>query len=137
MTFHTKSIADWQEEVTEWARGKGWPMKSTPQKPRTEEILAKIALAHSELSEAAECVRDGEYRMTGGKPDNAITVRRGKKLVEVRGPLSKPEGAVTEFADTIIRILHICGELDLPLEEAMRIKMEFNRQRPYKHGRKA
>lgn len=41
-----------------------------------------------------------------------------------------------EVADTLIRIFHLCGDLDLNIPDAIKGKMEVNRKRPYKHGRK-
>ena len=73
---------------------------------------------HSELSEALE-----EYRSHGEK-----------KLY--KGPDGKPEGFIFELADTIIRIADLSGQLDLNLEKALQIKMEFNQTRPYRHGNK-
>ena len=93
------------------ARLKGWWDEEV-------NIGEKIALMHSELSEALE-----EYRSHGEK-----------KLY--RGPDGKPEGFIFELADTIIRIADLCGKLDLNLEKALQIKMEFNQTRPYRHGNK-
>ena len=81
-------------------------------------IGEKIALMHSELSEDLE-----EYLS-----------QEEKKLY--RGPDGKPEGFIFELADTIIRIADLCGKLDLNLEKALQIKMEFNQTRPYRHGNK-
>lgn len=140
------TIDDYVAFVTQWARGKGWKFKSTPKKKDRNEILAKLMLAVSELSEAAEAVRDDKYEMTGGKMVRQFysakqRARRSTKnkfrLVRVREVMSKPEGAVVEIADAIIRLFHICGELELDLQGAIDTKMKFNATRPRKHGRKA
>jgi len=75
---------------------------------------AKIALIHSELSEALEGIR---------KP----------------GPDKHcPEYTVeeVELADSVIRTLIYCERYGLRLEEAIKAKTEVNRARPYKHGGK-
>jgi len=43
-----------------------------------------------------------------------------------------------EIADTLIRLFHLIGDLGLQNEilETLIAKMEFNRQRPFLHGRK-
>jgi len=41
-----------------------------------------------------------------------------------------------EIADACIRLLDLCGGLDIDLEKAMRTKMEFNKTREYMHGKK-
>ena len=68
-----------------------------------------IALMHSELSEALQELREPNYNL----------------------------GVVSlEFADVIIRIFDYCGARKIDLEEALRVKMEYNKTRPYRHGGK-
>lgn len=126
----TKSIGEWQNEITAWGESKGWdkpPLcadKGQPGSPKeqqrepfrvdTNAVLAKIALCHSELSEALEAARDGKY---------AAYEKDGK-----------PEGVVVELADTMIRIMHLCGLLGLDLESAVEQKMAANQKRSYRHG---
>lgn len=49
----------------------------------------------------------------------------------------KPEGLPSELADVVIRIAHICGHMKIDLTGAIRRKLEFNRTRPHKHGKRA
>jgi hypothetical protein len=49
----------------------------------------------------------------------------------------KPEGIPIELADCIIRIFDYCGKEGINIEEAIRIKHEYNKTRPYRHGGKA
>lgn len=101
-----------------------------------------IALCHSELSEALEEYRNKkpmlyyqcEYHDTRIKcPDQYDGCQYGKN----NGcNLRKPEGIASELADTIIRILDYCGKMNIDIEEAIRIKHEYNKTRPYKHGGK-
>ena len=39
------------------------------------------------------------------------------------------------MADAIIRILDYCGEYKLNIAGALAAKMEYNLQRPHKHGK--
>lgn len=76
----------------------------------------RIALIHSELSEALECYRNDEpsYYLKDGKP----------------------EGIAAELADAVIRILDTCEASDIDLNTAIEDKMAYNKTRPFKHGGK-
>lgn len=47
----------------------------------------------------------------------------------------KPEGFTVELADAVIRLADLCGRYQLPLPAALRVKLAYNRTRPYKHGK--
>lgn len=84
-----------------------------------------IALCHSELSEALE-----EYR-NGKKVDETYFNRNTDGSINY-----KPEGIPTELADCIIRIFDYCHNMGIDIETAVEEKMEYNRNRSYKHGGK-
>lgn len=101
------------------AKAHGFTAKT--KKARIKGIPEKIALMHSELSEALEEYRNGrapdEIYFNADKPD-------------------KPEGIPVELADCVIRIFNFCGEMGISLGHAVKIKMAYNETRPFKHGGK-
>lgn len=110
------SIQELVLETNKLARRKGW--WDDP----SINIGEKLALIHSEISEALE-----EAREFGLEKDMAIYFNESNP--------DKPEGLAVELADAIIRITDLCGQFDLPLEAALRLKHEYNKSRPYRHGK--
>jgi NTP pyrophosphatase (non-canonical NTP hydrolase) len=91
----------------------------TPEEPgRLTSIGAKMALIHSEVTEALE-----EYR-------------NGHPLDETRIENGKPEGFGVELADVIIRVCDIAQKAGVNLGALVNLKMRYNRTRPTRHGGK-
>ena len=79
----------------------------------------KIALMHSELSEALEAQRNGN-------PLSEKAILAGQSITCVE----------EELADCIIRILDFGEAMLMDIERAVLLKNEYNRTRPYRHGNK-
>lgn len=48
----------------------------------------------------------------------------------------KPEGVPIELADVLIRIFDLAGSLEIDLDTAVRLKIEYNKTRSLRHGGK-
>lgn len=108
----SKTIPEWQQEIYQCAVEHGWH----EEKRNIGEVLALI---HSEVSEALEEWRSGVDRTT-------ILYREN----------GKPEGFWIEMADVVIRVLDFAEAEGIDLETYIRIKHEYNKTRPYRHGGK-
>lgn len=109
------SIGSLADSVHSMARGKGW-WDDPPN------FAEKLALVHSEISEALEDYRD--HKQPERLTFNSLDVNE------------KPEGCASELADAIIRILDLCVYYDIPIELALVKKIAYNATRPYRHGGK-
>lgn len=103
------NLDQWAREIHEIAVEHGW----WDEERSFGEI---VALCHSELSEALEADR------------------RGEAMVEERD--GKPEGVAVEMADCLIRILDWFGRVGIDPEIVVKEKVEYNRGRPYRHGKR-
>ena len=97
-----------------------WP--EAPEFPVTlsiERLGLLLALIHSEVSEALEDARNGNM---------------GSETMLVN---SKPVGFPSELADIVIRVGDISHAMGYDLDYEVARKMDYNKTRPYKHGKAA
>lgn len=88
------------EEASQTAREKGWYDSNTSR-------VELLALIHSEVSEALEADRNGNY----------VNFKE-------------------ELADICIRVFSLCGVEGIDLHKEIIKKMAKNKRRPYRHGGK-
>ena len=94
------SIKEIIDLIQNMAEEKGWGTK-----PEHVNFAEKIALTHSELSEALNAYRKGNH---AGK-----------------------DGVNEELADALIRLLHLCGIYNIDICSEVVKKMDLNRQRSW------
>lgn len=87
-----------------------------------DDLVVKLALVHTEISEAVEELRDAP--------------KTGRGLADIDFEDSgKPVGFGIELADAVIRIADLAGHVGVDLDKMVRLKMDYNDTRPYRHGK--
>lgn len=86
--------------IMEQAKQKGFGVR-----PEDINVAEKIALIHSEISEAFEAYRHKN--------------------------IDEKDGFREELGDAMQRILHLCGVFDIDVEESIIKKMESNKERTW------
>ena len=131
------TLNEWAKEIHDNAVAHGWWEDDRS----LSEILMLIV---SELAEALEEARAGRpmvWHMCtyDGKPCDVDDCTAGEDDdgdCAVGRRYEKPEGIAVEVIDALIRILDWCGKEGLDVDALVREKHEYNKTRPYKHGKK-
>ena len=122
------NMNEWAREIHENAVNHGW-WETDRELP---EILMLIV---SELSEALEEYRKGD--MMDGRISRMHYYSGGGYVANVPTVCcKKPEGIAVEVIDALIRILDWCGKEGVDVEALVKEKHEYNKTRPYKHGKR-
>ncbi len=104
MNSNKDSIKWWMKEIVLWRKEKGF-------KTSWDNVAEKLLLIVSEITEAHEGIRHGDY-----------------------------PNFREEIADTMIRLLDLAESLEIDLTDEMSKKMDINWKRnwkrPYKHGKR-
>ena len=135
-----KTLNQLRDEIHENAKNKGfWDS------PRETGTL--LMLCVSELAEAMEADRKGQY----AKIDDAEFIIDSKTIREDLDLAVKENDTIKfedifrtqvkdtfedELADTIIRILDLCGAKGIDIEKHIELKMKYNATRERMHGKK-
>lgn len=107
---------------------KGWWRATGVNAISTDEVLAKLALIHSEVSEALEVARDPKVPLNVNWEEGRVT--------GPESPPPKPEGFGVELADVVIRVFDLAGALGIDIAKCIETKHAFNATRPHRHGGK-
>lgn len=105
-------------------------------------VAVNLMLIVSELGEACEADRKNnhanmdryEYALQWARENltspAAIEECKKKAFAEnIKGSFED------EIADTILRLMDLCGSMNIDIEKHIRLKAEYNKMRPPKHGK--
>ncbi len=123
-------INDLVKQTGETNKEKGWRDIKRSQ-------LEDLALVVTEVAEAMEEVRHGDsrpaiYQFDRSRDDYKIIPHSNVNWDNTQ----KPEGVAIELADAVIRIMDMFDNYGWDLEQALKVKMDYNKTRSYRHGNK-
>jgi NTP pyrophosphatase (non-canonical NTP hydrolase) len=95
----------------------------------TVNIGERLALIHSEISEALEAHRKGR------RANNDVVLGESNEEFKKSFEENYKDTFEDEIADATIRIFDLCGLLDIDLDKFLLAKVRYNTLRPYKHGK--
>ena len=96
----------------------------------TKNIGETLMLVVTELAEALEAHRKGHY--TNVRKYEIASVNDFKTAFEIHIKNSFED----ELADVIIRMFDLCEGFGIDIETHIYLKLEYNKTREYKHGKK-
>lgn len=130
-----KSLNDLCLEAVETARKHGF----YTEKMAIEGMIAYLALVSSEVSEAIEAIqRDDTITEREYLVDNVVKAAKVSPAQKVQFFETYFKDTLEdELADILIRVFSFCGAFKIDIDEAVRRKMEYNKERPTnRHGKK-
>ena len=131
------------EECYKVAKDNGWHDRPFNFGERIGNIHSEVSEAFDEYRKHGEDVRAIDYSVTQSglvsagdeyRVEYTNTLRFEDAPTIGAGMMVKPEGVPVELADVCIWIFDMCVLFDIDLEAVIKQKLDYNRERPYRHG---
>ena len=128
-----KSLNQLRDEIHANAKEKGFCDSK-------KEVGTMLMLIVSELAEALEADRTGDFcdfsKYEKCKKEMDVGIRTSEEIEKYAFEKYIKNSFEDELADVIIRVLDICGYLDIDIERNVLAKMEYNKTREKMHSKK-
>ena len=124
-----KTLNELRDQIHENAKNKGFY-------DRAVDTPRSLMLIVSELSEAMEADRKGRYAKLAPLIEKGKTESDNIEKMDYFFRQYVKDSFEDELADSIIRILDLCGALDIDIEKHVELKMKYNATRERLHGKK-
>lgn len=127
MKYKTENLNLLSKQLNEFVRNAGFDNNDVP---------LRVALIHSEISEAFESYRKDKMFKLDKSEKNALEGRVRDDEFRIEFEKNCKDTFEDEIADSIIRLLDLCGKFDIDIEFHIQQKMRYNGTRGFKYGGK-
>jgi NTP pyrophosphatase (non-canonical NTP hydrolase) len=127
MKYKTEGINQLSKQINEFVKSIGFDNADVP---------LRMALIHSEISEAFEAFRKDKMFKLNESQKNVLMGWRDDSVFKEYFEGKCKDTFEDEIADSIIRLLDLCGKMDIDIEYHIDQKMRYNATRGFKYGGK-